>query len=56
MSRQGEWGDASGLALLTAALGATGEHRFYRMLPIMKPAMPAAEKENSRNSPEQKQQ
>lgn len=43
-------------ALLTAALGASGEHRFYGMFPITEPAMPAAEEQNCRNSPEQKQQ
>lgn len=43
-------------AILTAALGASGEHRFYRMFSITKPAMPAAEKQNRRYRPEQKQQ
>lgn len=42
--------------LLTAVLGASREHRFYWMLSITKPAMPAAEKQNCRNSPQQKQQ
>lgn len=43
-------------ALLTAALGASGEHGFYWMLSIAKPAVPAAEKQDCRYSPEQKQQ
>lgn len=51
------WRDAHRPALLTAAPGASaGEDRFYWVLPITEPPVPAAEKQNSRNSAKEQQQ
>lgn len=43
-------------APLTAALGASGEHRFYWMLSITDPPVPAAEEQNRGNGAQEEKQ